>query len=223
MAVMEDHTDPAPANVVNSIVKLSLDGTGQASVVTLASGKDFYSSPCLDVDTARLAYVAWDHPNMPWDRTPLYCQPLDPTTFHPVKMNPLVVHGHDTDGGLISVYAPQWYQGRLYFLSDETGYYNLYTWEGDGGPDNVPNNCQPLYAEKAGADFSESKCGWALGANEIFWTVALQCTLSQTEAVMMLQTPMMRWHRFLGGSLILKQKRCENLAAPVSHLHRLTR
>jgi dienelactone hydrolase len=160
IAVMEDHTDPAPANVINSIVRLSLDGSGQASVQTLATGRDFYASPCLDADTARLAYVAWDHPNMPWDRTTLYCQLLDPT-FSLANAGPMAVHGHDVDGGLISVYAPQWYRGQLYFLSDETGYYNLYAWEGDGGPDNVSNNCQPLYPVVA--DFSEPKCGWALG------------------------------------------------------------
>lgn len=170
IAVMEDHTDPSPSAVVNSIVRLSLDGTGQASAVTLATGRDFYSSPCLDVDTARLAYVAWDHPNMPWDRTTLYIQPLDPVSWQlPAHTDtpPVAVHGHDVDGGLVSVYAPQWYRSQLYFLSDETGYFNLYQWNDKAGTgtgtdnNNNNNNCKPLYPQTA--DFSEPKCGWSLG------------------------------------------------------------
>jgi dienelactone hydrolase len=153
IAVMEDHTAVSPDKIVNSIVSLSLDGA--ATIETLASGKDFYSSPVLDVDTARLAYVAWMHPNMPWDRTTLYSQQLDPATWQIAAAAPKAVHGHDVGGGLVSVYAPQWYNGQLYFLSDETGYYNLYQW--DDGTDSFP----PLYPQQA--DFSSARCGWTLG------------------------------------------------------------
>lgn len=47
LAVMEDHTDPAPSKVKNSVVTISLDGKG--TLTTLASGHDFYSSPQLQV------------------------------------------------------------------------------------------------------------------------------------------------------------------------------
>lgn len=73
LAVMEDHTDPTPSQVKNSIVTMSLDG--KETLTTLASGHDFYSSPQLQGD--KLAYVAWDHPNMPWDHTMLYVQHVD--------------------------------------------------------------------------------------------------------------------------------------------------
>lgn len=41
------------------------------SITQLASGRDFYQSPAMSADGARLAWVQWDHPNMPWDDTQL--------------------------------------------------------------------------------------------------------------------------------------------------------
>ena len=41
-------------------------------VTVLAGGTDFVSAPRLSPDGKQLAWVAWDHPNMPWDDTVLY-------------------------------------------------------------------------------------------------------------------------------------------------------
>jgi hypothetical protein len=50
----------------------------ETGVVTqLASGHDFYSSPAISPDGNLLAFVAWDHPNMPWDDTWLYLAAFD--------------------------------------------------------------------------------------------------------------------------------------------------
>ena len=38
----------------------------------LAGGTDFVAAPRLSPDGKQLAWVAWDHPNMPWDDTMLY-------------------------------------------------------------------------------------------------------------------------------------------------------
>ena len=38
----------------------------------LAGGHDFVAAPRLSPDGNHLAWVAWDHPNMPWDDTTLY-------------------------------------------------------------------------------------------------------------------------------------------------------
>ncbi|HIC95807.1 TPA: S9 family peptidase, partial [Candidatus Bipolaricaulota bacterium] len=62
ICVREDHTDPT-REAVNTIVSLDPEGNGGGQV--LVSGKDFYSSPRLSPDGTRLAWLAWDHPNMP--------------------------------------------------------------------------------------------------------------------------------------------------------------
>merc|ERR1719469_597915 len=67
--VREDHTNPKPSEVVNEIVSLDLDGSGKMEV--LATGNDFYSNPRLSPDGETLAYITWNHPNMPWDGTQL--------------------------------------------------------------------------------------------------------------------------------------------------------
>jgi hypothetical protein len=144
LAVMEDHTDPAPSKVKNSIVTISLDGTG--TLTTLASGHDFYSSPQLQGN--KLAYVAWDHPNMPWDDTTLYVQTLD-ANLKPVG-DASVIHG-----GQASVAVPRWTpDGSLVFLSDHDGWYNLYEWQ-EGTP--IISLCSRE------ADFCSSGQGWIMG------------------------------------------------------------
>ena len=69
IGVREDHTvDGEP---VNAIVAVDL-GDGGGSGHVLASGHDFYASPRLSPDGRWLAWLAWDHPNMPWNGTRLY-------------------------------------------------------------------------------------------------------------------------------------------------------
>lgn len=139
LAVMEDHTDPKPANVQNSVVTVSLDG--KATVNVVASGHDFYSSPDYDPTSQCYSFVAWDHPEMPWDATTLYVVDGDGAKI-------MAVHDQQC-----SVYAPQWYKGKLYFLSNVSGWYNLYCWNG--------TTTTPLLPREA--DFSEASNGWMLG------------------------------------------------------------
>ena len=71
VCVREDHgTDgkAKPVDVVNEVVTINL-ATGTEKV--LATGRDFYAHPRVSPDGARLCYVAWNHPAMPWDATEL--------------------------------------------------------------------------------------------------------------------------------------------------------
>ena len=67
IAVCEDHTknDHEPTN---RLVAVDLR-TGKVS--SLVEGSDFYSNPRISPDGRQLAWVSWDHPNMPWDDTTL--------------------------------------------------------------------------------------------------------------------------------------------------------
>ena len=61
IAVREDHSSPGEA--VATIVAIAL-ASGEEAV--LASGHDFFSNPRLSPDGGRLAWLSWDHPQMPW-------------------------------------------------------------------------------------------------------------------------------------------------------------
>lgn len=116
IAVQEDHRDPEK-EPVNSLVAIGFDGS---SSITLVSGGDFYSSPRLSPDGRRLAWLTWNHPNMPWDGTELWVADLSaegaPASARKVAGGP----GE-------SVFQPEWSPGGvLHFVSDSTGWWNLY-------------------------------------------------------------------------------------------------
>ena len=131
-AVREDHRRPGEA--VNSVVLLDPDRIGEGE--PLCSGRDFYAAPRPGPDGRCLACIAWDHPDMPWDATEL------------------LLDGEAIAGGAgESVLQPAWTSdGRLLYISDRSGWWNLYVHDGGGGQPLVP-----MAAEFAGPL-------WALGA-----------------------------------------------------------
>ena len=72
ICVREDHSDDGEPT--NEIVSVDLESSGAMSV--LVEGADFYSSPRLDAEGKRLAWLDWSHPYMPWDRTELWVSTL---------------------------------------------------------------------------------------------------------------------------------------------------
>ena len=117
--VREDHT-VAGNEAVNTIVGLDLEHGGPGDV--LVSGDDFYSSPRLAPDGSRLAWLAWCHPNMPWDGTELWVAEVKADGS--LGEAGLVAGGTDE-----SIFQPEWSpDGVLHFVSDTTGWWNLYRW-----------------------------------------------------------------------------------------------
>ena len=105
----------------NEIVALPLDGGAEPTV--LAAGRDFYSFPRLSPDGGAIAWTCWDHPNMPWDGTELWVAPLaDPAAARLLAGGPSE-----------SIFQPEWDErGRLHFVSDRDGWWNLYRAGEDG-------------------------------------------------------------------------------------------
>ncbi len=117
----EDHTDPA--HVRNTIVRLPAEG-GAGEV--LFAETDFVAYPRVSPDGERLCWIAWDFPAMPWDATRLYVAEL---TADGLSNTRQIAGGPD-----ISAIDPQWgADGTLTWLSDETGWWNLYD-DRDGRP-----------------------------------------------------------------------------------------
>ena len=73
VCVREDHRD-AGREAVNTVVALDLAAGGAGEV--LVSGSDFYGYPAVNPDGTRLAWLAWNHPHMPWDETELWVADL---------------------------------------------------------------------------------------------------------------------------------------------------
>lgn len=115
--VAEDH-EVQGLEPVNSLVALPLNGAEPPR--TLARGADFYASPCLSPDGTRLAWLSWNHPGMPWDGTVLWTAEIQPDG---AVGEPQRVAG----GAAESIYQPSWSpDGVLYFVSDRSGWWNLY-------------------------------------------------------------------------------------------------
>lgn len=117
--VREDHTNNGEA--LNTLVSLNLEGDDEGLV--LVSDNDFYSSPRLSPDGTRLAWLTWNHPNMPWDGTELWVGELNANGSVGERVR--VAGGSDE-----SIFQPEWSpDGVLHFISDRTGWWNLYFWQ----------------------------------------------------------------------------------------------
>ncbi len=117
VAVAEDHSAEG-AEASNRIVAIGIDG--EAEPRTLVEGADFYSNPRVSPDGKHMAWLCWDHPNMPWDGTELWVAAL--TEDGEVGEKWLIAGGEAE-----SVFQPEWSPfGQLYFVSDRTGWWNLY-------------------------------------------------------------------------------------------------
>lgn len=116
ICVREKHK--AEEEVHNTLVVFPLNGSEKPRVI--AKGHDFYSSPRVSPDGTRLAWLAWDHPRMPWDGTELWTAAL--ATDGSISEPELIAGGSEE-----SIFQPEWCpDGVLYFVSDRTGWWNLF-------------------------------------------------------------------------------------------------
>ncbi|MRV70994.1 prolyl oligopeptidase family serine peptidase [Duganella sp. FT92W] len=128
IAVREQHPhDPAShAHPDNTLCAVGFDG----AETVLVQGNDFYSSPRLSPDGRHLAWLSWDHPRMPWQGTELWLAAFnaDGTLGAALK----VAGGADE-----AICQPEWApDGALYFVSDRSGWWNIYR-HTDAGPQAV--------------------------------------------------------------------------------------
>jgi dipeptidyl aminopeptidase/acylaminoacyl peptidase len=134
--------------VVNEIVVLPAspgEDVGEPVEPTvLVTGPDFVSSPRISPDGTRLAWLQWDHPDMPWDRTGLQWAAFEP------ERGP--VEGELVAGGPAeSIVQPTWTDGGgLLAASDRTGWWNVYRFTGGDLVLDDPDPLTPIDAEIGG-------------------------------------------------------------------------
>lgn len=121
ICIREDHTEQG-VEPTNQIVAIDLDN---GAISVLVSGDDFYSNPRLSPAGDRLAWLSWNHPNMPWDSTQLWTAEM---TTQGRLLDSTLVYG----GSGVSVFQPEWLsEEKLIFVSDPNGWWNLHRWETD--------------------------------------------------------------------------------------------
>ena len=165
IAVREDHRQ-GDVDAVATLVAISLD---DGAVEVLAQGQDFVASPTLSPDGRQLAWLAWNHPNMPWDGCELW--------LADVAANGSLAAARLIAGGVAeSIFQPQWSpRGELHFVSDRSGWWNLYRLRADDS--SALPAVQALHA--MAAEFGEPQ--WAFGMSRYGFDAGgrIVCTFSQ--------------------------------------------
>ena len=119
VCVVEDHQ--AEGEAVNYLGAVDLQS---GAVTVLTRGHDFYSSPVISPAGDKLAFMSWNHPDMPWDETVIWISALDQNGN---LSDTRQVAGGKKGEQKISTQQPAFSPaGELYFISDETGWWNIY-------------------------------------------------------------------------------------------------
>ena len=156
ICVREDHTEAtkqANGEERNEIVRVAVpkpdalaahDATAiTAAGTVLFTGTDFVAFPRLSADGTRLAFITWNHPDMPWDRTVLHVAEVrgNGTLGEPLRVA----------GGETAVLEPLWAaDGTLYFIDESAvgtsgEWWNLHAWDG-----NATRTVAPMARELGG-------------------------------------------------------------------------
>lgn len=102
---------------LTEVVRISIKNK---QVENLFTGCDFYSSPKVSPDGKKIAWLQWNHPNMPWDATELWM--ADILQDNSIQ-NKIQISCETPE----AFYQPSWSEGnQLFVCSDRTGFWNIY-------------------------------------------------------------------------------------------------
>ncbi|GAA5827124.1 hypothetical protein JCM3770_000247 [Rhodotorula araucariae] len=167
LAVVEDHTKDTPSTVVNTLAVLS-GSRAAPSLNTVASGSDFYAAARWSPSGKYLCWIQWNHPDMPWEGSELWIAKVAHDASGAVHVSQLIEPGSavkvaGASNNVESVSQPRWAHPaadgapeKLVFLSDRTGFYELYSFVPEGDQE-----VQLVLKEPTGADIGGPD--WVLG------------------------------------------------------------
>ncbi|MFV9503712.1 MAG: S9 family peptidase [Oscillochloridaceae bacterium umkhey_bin13] len=142
-----------------------VDTAGQHWPQRVATGHDFYMWPCWHPAGTHVAFVAWDHPNMPWDGTGLYLAEVDRRGPLPELRNLTMVAG----GPHTSIFQPSFApDGRfLAFVSDQAGWWQIYLHDLATGTQHRLTDATAEYAHPAWA-YGQRAYAWGRAGRRIY-------------------------------------------------------
>ena len=116
ICIREDHRPLGEPK--NALVAVPLSGESEGEL--LFEGSDFVSAASISADGSKIAFVTWNHPNMPWDNTTLVSAVFDEAG----QLTNLVEHNAQVEE---SVMDPQWdSESQLHVISDRDNWWKLY-------------------------------------------------------------------------------------------------
>jgi dipeptidyl aminopeptidase/acylaminoacyl peptidase len=159
ICIREDHTGKGEAS--NAIVSVDLEGGNDGRIIM--EGNNFYSSARLSPDGTKLAYLTWNHPNMPWDGCELWVATIETGD---ALLHPQLVAGSKTE----SIFQPEWSPaGVLHFVGETSGWWNLYRWSN--------NQIEALYPMEA--EFGEPQWVFGMSTYGFLSPTKILCCYSQ--------------------------------------------
>src|SRR4030095_4613517 len=162
ICVREDHSNLG-SEAVNCLVSINPEN-GPEEHKVLAAGNDFYSSAKLSPDGNQLAWLTWNHPNMPWDGSELCVADLS-------EDGEVVARRRVAGGRAESIFQPEWTpDGILYFASDRNGWWNLERLTHDG-------QIEPVHETKKELGMPQ----WVFGMSSYVFVTSSQIICSHVE------------------------------------------
>jgi dipeptidyl aminopeptidase/acylaminoacyl peptidase len=159
ICIREDHT--STGEPINTIVGVNLGGGDNGMI--LMEGNNFYSSARLSPDGMKLAYLTWNHPNMPWDGCELWVADIETGG---ALVNSKLVAGSNTE----SIFQPEWSpDGTLHYIGETNGWWNLYRW----------NNSEVEAIYPMEAEFGEPQWVFGMFTYDFISPTKILCCFSQ--------------------------------------------
>ncbi len=147
--VRESHGRPGAAEAINEIVLV--DATGATAPRVLVQGPDFVARPRWSPDGSFLAWLQWDHPDMPWDAASVKVVTIvndGVADGDAQRVETLGAVRHVAGGEGEAVGEVAWDpEGRLWFVSDRSGWWNPWRLDDPGANDATAQQVIALEAD----------------------------------------------------------------------------
>lgn len=144
--VCEQHHDSADETgaplIERYIASVPIDGSAaenDAALRRITASSRFVADPQLSPEGTRLAWISWEHPQMPWDGTQLHIGELADQGAGVVVVDEDVVDGDKS----VSVLNPRWRSSEeLIYLCDRSGWWNPWRLPLGGAPQQILRDSQ---------------------------------------------------------------------------------